>query len=169
MKTVLAAAFLFLWVAGTAQKKCPPDLDSVKMMTRADFISLIDTLQDLNFSDKSKRINIPKFITRALNCWKKDKFRIVNPGKPYNNTDAIVRNIPTRQLNYFGVNENFMLLSYNHGGFGSHSHVLIFQYSNNTIKHLWDIQRTAISKEEIIYQLKHIKENEFFHINYIEF
>ena len=169
MKIVLIVVLVLSGLPGTGQKLCNPDLDSVKIIKSADFVSLIDTIQVLHFSSKNNKRAIPKFIRRALGCWRKGKFRIVNPGKFYNNSDAIIGHRPTRQLGYFGLNEKFILLSYNHGGIGLHGHIFIIKYSNKVIEKIWGIYGMGNSKEDIILYLKRIEETKRLNTGYSEF
>lgn len=167
MKAVLTWVLIFLTLFTNAQKNCTPNLDSVKMMLYTDYISLTDIIQTLNLTTQNKKRYIPKFIRRALGCWREGKFRIVNPGKYYNNTDAMLGNRPTRQLTYLGSNANFLIIAYNHGGFGFHEHILVFQYLNRIINKFWNIPGKANSKEEVIQRLKQMERN--FRIKNFEF
>ena len=104
------------------------------MNKKADYISLVDSLQPLNFVTKNRRRFIPKFIKKALKCWNNKKFRIANPNKSYNSGDVFLKNLPSRKINYIGLNGEYLILSYEHGGKGYHSHILIFKYNKKILK-----------------------------------
>ena len=141
------------------------------MNKKADYISLVDSLQPLNFVTKNRRRFIPKFIKRALKCWTSKKFRIANPDKSYNSGDVHVflDNSPSRKINYVGLNNEYLILSYEHGGKGHHSHILIFKYFKKNIAKVYSIMQSAKSKEEAVSYLQLIKKLDNIEIGHAEF
>jgi hypothetical protein len=131
--------------------------------------SLIDSLKDLKFETKNKKKYIPRFIKKNLKCWENRKFRIANPGKLYNDTDYIVRNLPRRRMNYLGLNKSYIVLSYDHGGRGHHQHILIFKVSNKNIKEVYNLNSNINSAEELVILLKHLNEQKDSFTNSQEF
>jgi hypothetical protein len=89
--------------------------------------------QDLKFFKNKK--DIPKIIRRTIKSWD-EKFSIVNPGQDYQSTD-IVTGQPRRQLIAIFKNKNYFIMTYNHGGYGHHRHIMYFQIDDDKIIDFW--------------------------------
>ena len=77
--------------------------------------------------------SILKFIRTYLNRIISREFVIVNKGESLKAIDLVVENLPTRQLIYFGYNQNVALMAYNKGGIGKSECLLIFKLNNEII------------------------------------
>jgi hypothetical protein len=65
-----------------------------------------------------------------------DKFRIANPGEEYDATCAVTGK-PTRQLIVILKNEQYFIMTYDHGGRGRHSHIMFFEIEGKKINDFW--------------------------------
>ena len=166
MRFILIILALLYDSTCVAQKNCIIDLNSTN--NKVEYILLADSLQKQDFVTRNKKRFLPKSIKRALKCKANNKFRIANPDKPYNAGDAIIKNWPRRKINYIGLNKNYLILSYEHGGFGHHSHTLIFKYNKKNIEKVYSLIASAKSKEETISYL-HFLELHPNLISYTEF
>jgi len=155
MKFGLLILLLLTQLISLSQKNCRVLYASVHKSFNS---SLIDSLKDLKFETKDKKKYIPGFIKKNLKCWKKRKFRIANPGKPYNDTDYIVRDLPRRRMNYLGLDNSYVILSYDHGGLGHHQHILIFRIEKKEIKEFYSLYGNANSNEELVILLNYLKD-----------
>lgn len=96
-------------------------------------IGVIDR-QDLRlFKDKKE---IPKLIKKTINSWDRE-FKLANPTQTYEATDLVSGRKPRRQLIAIFKNENYFIMTYNHGGRGHHRHIMYFQIDDDKIVDFW--------------------------------
>lgn len=125
-------------------------------------VQLIADLEKQKLEQKKTVQEVPDFIWRFLDSISSDKkFDIVSPGEEYkegitNYGHVVFKTIydpvkkdsvqfvcgdgavlPNKQLVYFGVSSNIALMSYEHGGTGPHSNILIFKFKSNKITDFW--------------------------------
>lgn len=108
------------------------ETDVIKNKSLDNVIKALDE-QDLKLYITKKEI--PKIVKRTIKSWG-DKFSIANPGQDYQATD-IVTGRPRRQLIAIFKNENYFIMTYNHGGRGHHEHIMYFQINNDKIIDFW--------------------------------
>lgn len=166
MKFRLLTPLLLMQLVSFSQKNCRVPYASVHKFYNS---SLIDSLKVLKFETKNKKKYIPGFIKKNLKCWNKGEFRIANPNKPYNAGDAVIKNWPRRRLNYLGLNASYIIVSYDHGGYGHHQHILIFNLVNKNIKEVYNLHGNVSSAEELIGVLTYLKDQTGVFINSREF
>ena len=145
--------FVFFLATAFSQKPCAYPINT----SRRDPSELIDSLEKQQVKTSNKKKHIPKFIRKNLDCWT-GKFRVANPGKPYQATDFVdggFRHTPIRQLTYLGLNRHYLILTYKKGGRGANDFILLFKFENKKILEFWIGSGVRLSSyEEVIYILK---------------
>ncbi len=128
---------------------------------------LIKDVNAIKLVDKKTVQEIPEFISAFLNeISPKGKFEMANPGEdfyieditsfsnPSFNTVAN-KKLPTKQLVYFGIDNNTAILSYYCGGLGKWQCTTIIKFKDEKITDFWYGNTSfALSKEKIVYDLK---------------
>jgi hypothetical protein len=65
-------------------------------------------------------------------------FCFANPTEKYNSTDEIDNfELPYRQIIMVLKNKNYIFITYKHGGFGAHNHILWAKIVNNAVADIW--------------------------------
>ncbi len=77
-----------------------------------------------NWIEYSTKDSIPKVLLNELSERTDGEFWIANPNEEYAATDVHDGNLPTRQLRFLGKKGNKWMLTYEHGGRGSHFHFI---------------------------------------------
>jgi hypothetical protein len=121
------------WGYGQA-KECPFSFKSIarpdNMLTK----QLVKTIDSLPLQTSDQATKIPGFIKEVLNCWSwKNNWSIADRGQAFNATDMVDLSLPMQQLLYLGLNKNYMLIAYKHGGLASNCPVLLFRFENEQI------------------------------------
>ena len=166
MKITLAFSFIvFLIQPSFPQKDCKTQFSSTRLMSKTELLELADTLLNIEFETKYSIDSIPSFLMEFLVCYA-DEFRIVNPDSPYQAGDAIVGDLPSRQLTYLKSTDEYLILLYIHGGgSGWHRHVLIFNFSNKKILRFWNSYLEVYlkkRKKRLAYFFKSVRKNKNF-------
>jgi hypothetical protein len=96
---------------------------------------IIEVLNNENLKFYAKASGIPTAVKRIVSS-RGQKFRIVDVGKDYQ-AGCIVNGRPERQLIALFRNEEYGVLTYNHGGVGNHSHIMYFRIQNSAVTEFW--------------------------------
>jgi hypothetical protein len=164
---------IFVLARGYGQgKDCPFAFKSITRPNSMQTQQLIKTLETLKLKTYYQADKIPGFITKALTCWIKGNrwikgWSIADRGGPYNATDIIVDSLPRRQLLYIGLNDQYMLMAYNHGGMASNSPVLLFRFENEKIVSVmyWlTFNERVKTKRDVIKTLKRLRSFDTFEV-----
>jgi hypothetical protein len=134
-----------------AQKKCDFQIDTASILTNKNLDFFLTELKTGRFEVANKRNHIPAFIKRELNCLAHG-FRIANPNKPYNATDAVIRRLAMRQLRFLAISKSLFVLYYLKGGLGLSGHILLVRFDKEKIIDLWngDCSMEIKSVEDLI-------------------
>jgi hypothetical protein len=159
-------------------------IDTNAILNNNNLQQLINELEKADLADKKTVTEIPLFIKSFLDSLI-DNFSIANPGEDWkvgctslmeidNSTqkkridqktgDTIItvsiktKDVPTRQLVYFGLGKEIALMTYYTGGIGKSEHILIFRFDNNKIVDFWcgNILTDVTNKTKI---LKYLNDN----------
>src|SRR5215213_5235676 len=69
---------------------------------------------------------IPEALSTHLNSLGISRSDIANPDEEYEATDLILNdNLPYRQLQFLAKADSFWIMTYQHGGFASHCHLVL--------------------------------------------
>lgn len=144
-----------------AQKDCAIALDTNRMNTiLPDFIADLerDKVTELRrFSDA------PTFIKDVLTCV--GNFKVAERGDINYQSDCLrYPSAPYRKVEYIGMSDTYLIMSYRLGGLVEQPHVLIVKFKGNTVIDIWSGQGFGTSKERILMQLK---KNAFAALNWI--
>ncbi len=109
------------------------DSDVIENKSVDNVIAVIDK-EDLKlYKDKKE---IPKIIKATIKSWDR-KFKLANPGQYYEATDIVSGRHPRRQLIAIFKSEKYFIMTYNHGGYGHHRHIMYFQIDNDKVIDFW--------------------------------
>lgn len=159
-------------------------IDTNSILSNNNLQQLIDELENADLADKKTVTEIPLCIKSFLDSLI-DNFSITNPGEDWKvgctspmeidystqkksidqkTGDTIItvsmktKDVPTRQLIYFGLGKEIALMTYYTGGIGKSEHILIFKFVDNKIVDFWcgNILTDVTNKTEI---LKYLNDN----------
>lgn len=122
MKLILA---LFFTVLQSYSLSASNNKDSI------DFTYHLSSIKNDNFTSIK---SIPDFICNYLNEYTNEKFKFYKRKK--NVSDGLFRGGNTELLK----GNKYILIKYEHGGIGTHSHLLIFEYNFETIINFWNLR-----------------------------
>jgi len=164
----LMVLLVFVSATGFGQKKaCPFDHKSIIRPNSVQTKELVKNIDSLSLQTYGQAAQIPGFIKEVLNCrsWK-NNWSIADPGQPFNATDAVDLSLPNRQLLYLGLNKNYMLIAYKHGGMASNCPVLLFKFENEqVISVYWSTFNEKMKeKRDVIKTLKRLKPDPYMEI-----
>ena len=162
MKKAFFIAVLMATAAAVfAQKDCAIALDTNRMnVVLPDFITELerDKVVELRrFSDA------PTFIKDVLTCV--GNFKVAERGDINYQSDCLrYPSAPYRKVEYIGMSDAYLIMSYRLGGLVEQPHVLIVKFKGNKVLDIWSGQGFGTSKEKILMQLK---KNTFAALNWI--
>jgi len=135
MRNFLLILFLFASTLGYAQRKrCSFSYKSIKRPDSVYTQKLVAAIDTLPLKTNYRIEEIPDFILKTLDCWISDDWTIANPGGPFYEADAIgPEPLPSRQLLYMGLNDEYMLIAYVKGGFMLNCPIMLFRFENEKI------------------------------------
>ena len=139
-----------------AQKTCPFPINNQRILTNQNLDTFLHLFKTDSFVERNKKKHIPRFIKKELKCLANDKFRIANPGKPYNEGDIISGNLPMRQLVFLARSKDVFVMQYKKGGFASSNNLVCVIHNGKQILDLW---KGTISNDEEYKSVKEIAEN----------
>jgi hypothetical protein len=134
-----------------AQNTAAIELDTARMNTVLP--TFITALKTANLSEKARFSDVPTFLKEALNgiC----NFKIAERGDINYQSDCLrYPSAPYRKVEYIGMNDEFLLMSYRLGGLVEQPHVLIVQFKDKKIVDIWSGKGFGTSKEKILKQLE---------------
>ncbi len=147
--------------AAFAQKECAIALDTNRMnAVLSDFITELerDKVVELRrFADA------PTFIKDALTCV--GNFKVAERGDINYQSDCLrYPSAPYRKVEYIGMSDTYLIMSYRLGGLVEQPHVLIVKFKDKKILDIWSGQGFGTTKDKILSQLK---KNTFAALNWI--
>jgi len=133
-------------------------IDTMVILANQNLQSLINDLDQSILVEKMTVNEIPRFIKSFLVELTDENFSIANRGEEWQVNDVADEELPFRQLIYFGLGKDLVLMVYYTGGIAKSEHILIFKYQKKNITDFWcgNIIKEITSKDEI---LKYLKEN----------
>lgn len=134
-----------------AQQNCAILLDTNRMnIILPDFIA---ELEKNNLNELKRYADVPKFIKDALDCI--GNFKIAERGDINYQSDCLrYPSAPYRKVEYVGINDDYLLMSYRLGGLVEQPHILIVKFKDKKVLDIWSGQGFGTSKEKILNQLK---------------
>ncbi len=164
-------------------------IDTNAILNNKNLQQLIDDLENADLKQKKTVIEIPSFIKSFLDSLT-NNYSIANPGEDWKvgctplmeidystqkknvdpkTGDTVMtvsmktKDVPTRQLIYFGVSSNIALMTYYTGGIGKSVHILIIKFDKTKIVDFWcgNILTDITNKEEIIQYLNENKDKDW--------
>ncbi len=157
-------------------------LDTSAILQNNNLQSLIDNLEKTNLAEKRAIGEIPLFIKSFLDSLT-NNFSIANPNEDWQvgcvalgkqikkkvydkkTGDSLIlvtfdnsQPLPSRQLVFFGIGKDIVLMTYYTGGIGKSEHILIIKFDHAKIVDFWcgNMQLDLTNKAEM---LKYLKEN----------
>jgi hypothetical protein len=112
-------------------------IDTAGILNNELLPSLMDELSKTVLTLHNTAKTIPGFIMDFLKCSRGGFFSIANPGGDWQATDVVIRELPSRQLVFFGANDSLALMAHYTGGLGKTEHILIFKFKNQEIIKFW--------------------------------
>ncbi len=148
-------------IAAFAQKECAIALDTNRMnVVLPDFITELerDKVAELRrFSDA------PTFIRDALTCV--GNFKVAERGDINYQSDCLrYPSAPYRKVEYIGMSDTYLIMSYRLGGLVEQPHVLIVKFKDKKVLDIWSGQGFGTTKDRILMRLK---KNTFAALNWI--
>jgi len=134
-------------------------MDTAKILANLNLERLLSRFQSDSFIVTNKKEDIPRFLNKWLDCTTND-FSLANPGKPYQETDLIISNLPRRQLIFLAKSKGLLVMTYL-TGIGFPKRILFVQHNANKIEDVWVGQcfDDVDSKDKIIESIKKHKDN----------
>ena len=144
-----------------AQQNCAISLDTNKMNTVLP--TFITELEKENIEELRRFSSVPTFIKDALTCI--GNFKVAERGDINYQSDCLrYPTAPYRKVEFVGMSDQYLLMSYRLGGLVEQPHILIVKFKDNKILDIWSGQGFGTSKEKILNQLK---KNAFAALNWI--
>ncbi len=143
----------------SVQIKTPPKetykIDTNNILTNKNLESLIRIIKKSELKEIKTVNEIPFFIKNFLNSITSD-FSIANPEEDWNISCDEDEQLPSRQLVYFGIGSNIVLMTYFTGGFGKSEHILIIKFNKTKIVDFWcgSSLKDLYNKNEILNYIK---------------
>lgn len=108
-----------------------------KILSTENFNSIRKSLSNDEFEILNDKKLIPKSLMKLLGENKK-RVKFSNPDEDYRSTDIVFnKNQPSRQIMMLAKSGSHLLLTYKHGGFGLHHHILWCELEKDKVKDLW--------------------------------
>ena len=144
---VLIATTTFIF----AQNNCPIELDTNRMNAiLPNFIGALDTA---NLNENRRYSDVPNFIQDALTCI--GSFKIAERGDINYQSECLrYPSAPYRKIEYIGINDEYLLMSYRLGGLVEQPHILIVHFKDKKVLDIWSGQGFGTTKEKILKQLQ---------------
>ena len=147
--------------AAFAQTACAIALDTNRMNTvLPDFIT---ELERDKVTELRRFADAPTFIKDVLTCV--GNFKVAERGDINYQSDCLrYPSAPYRKVEYIGMSDAYLIMSYRLGGLVEQPHVLIVKFKGNTVLDIWSGQGFGTTKDKILMQLK---KNTFAALNWI--
>lgn len=139
MRTISLILLLFSASFVFGQKKnCSFSYRSINRPNSKSTQKLIKTIDTLNLKTCQQVEDIPDFIVKALECWAGYDWSIANAGCAFYESDVKgPEPLPTRQLMYMGLNDQYLLIAYKRGGQPLNCSTLLFKFEDRKILDVW--------------------------------
>jgi hypothetical protein len=132
-------------------------VDSAIVLADVNRKTLVTELAGEDLDEKKAVAEIPEFIKFFLDSISgEESFNMADPGQDYKVGWFPKKNVPDRQLIYFGIGKNIALLSFNVGGVKKVQNVAIIKYEGEKVVDFWfEVDADpGTKKDEIIAYLK---------------
>jgi hypothetical protein len=83
-------------------------------------------LSQEKFKELSSIAQLPDSVQSGLKWLFQGRLSMAEPGQPFQKTDVVMKALPPRRLTFSGLSDHFCLISYEKGGRGSSTYVVIF-------------------------------------------
>jgi hypothetical protein len=144
-----------------AQNDCAIQLDTAKM--NAVLPEFLSELKAINVKEMARFSDVPNFLKDALNCV--GNFKIAERGDINYQSDCLrYPTSPYRKVEYVGMSDSYLLMSYRLGGLVEQPHILIVKFKGKKVVDIWSGQGFGTTKEKI---LKQLEKNNFAALNWI--
>ena len=129
-----------------------------EILSNKNLPKLIEKLENSELKEENNVSQMPEIVSNFLDGLS-ENFIIANKNGQWNATDIILdKNLPNRKLLYLGNGKNISLLTYNKGGIGKSTQILIMEYNKEKMLDFWcgSVLVDLNNKDQII---KYLKEN----------
>lgn len=129
-----------------------------EILSNKNLPKLIEKLENSELKEENNVSQMPEIVSNFLDGLS-ENFIIANKNGQWNATDIILdKNLPNRKLLYLGNGKNISLLTYNKGGIGKSTQILIMEYDKEKMLDFWcgSVLVDLNNKDQII---KYLKEN----------
>ena len=134
-----------------AQTACTIALDTHRM--NAILPNFITELERDKVVELRRFSDAPTFIKDVLTCV--GNFKVAERGDINYQSDCLrYPSAPYRKVEYIGISDTYLIMSYRLGGLVEQPHVLIVKFKGNTVLDIWSGQGFGTTKERILMQLK---------------
>ena len=119
------------------QNPCGIQIDTVKILLDENLDSFLTSLKSERFQTFNDKKNIPAIIKEQLDCLTKDQFSLANPKEEYRCCCTSSQKLPKRQLLFFSLSANTLLMTYLTGGDGVSTTILLARLQDEKIIDIW--------------------------------
>ena len=157
LKVFGTVLFLAFSVDLLGQINCDYKIDTISILLNENLDSFVSKIQKKTFTISYDKKDIPPSLKVKLDCFAND-FSIANRDEEYQATCTIKKKLPERQLQFLGISDDTIIMTYLTGGVGVCTHILFVKLQGDTIKDLWagTCLSELTSKKDI---LNYIKKN----------
>ena len=143
----------------TAQHNCAINVDTNSILADKNldaFIIMLDKPGFVTFTDNNR---LPQFIKQQLYCLTTDSFSIADRDEAYKCCCTSAKDLPKRQLLFFSINSNHLLITYLTGGIGVSTTILMLKFDKEKILDIWAGKAFPkfASKKEVIEHIKALR------------
>ncbi|MFT3935089.1 MAG: hypothetical protein QM726_15790 [Chitinophagaceae bacterium] len=134
------STFIFLLIITTSIYSQVNDkfkLDSLTIYTNENLDSLTFKLKSTHLKIYKDKNKIPQQVKEQLNLLTKDNFSIANKKEEYRCCCTSPTTLPTRQLQFLAVGNDFIAMTYLTGGVGVSTHILLASFYKSELTDLW--------------------------------
>jgi hypothetical protein len=162
MKKYFFILFLLsITTAVFAQSDKATDLDTSRM--NAILPDFIAELAKTDVKEMGRFADVPAFLKEQLNAF--GNFKIAERNDINYQSDCLrYPSAPYRKVEFVGMSDAFLVMSYRLGGLVEQPHILIVKFKDKKIVDIWSGQGFGKSKDKILSQLQ---KNPFVALNWI--
>ncbi|MFC4790467.1 hypothetical protein ACFPAF_00075 [Hymenobacter endophyticus] len=140
--------------------------DTAAILSNKNLIRLLSAVLRDSLVEYEKASAIPPVILAFLHqndSLYNQPFALADYGQRYSAGCLVEKDLPRRQLRYLGVGQRTVVLTYNVGGVGVYTRVLLFEIKQNSVVDFWTdyLGNQAADKQGIIAQLLRTKDAEW--------
>lgn len=146
MRTVILTLILLGTAKLYAQDSTTFEFWERKILLTENFENMRTGIQSGQFEVLNDKTQIPENLIELLTRHDprnpvpgaRNLIKFSNPDEKYRATDVVSdRKLPNRQIMLLARDSSQLLLTYKHGGWGHHHHILWCELSDNQIRNLW--------------------------------